>query len=47
MRHTYTLEKNEIMTFSEQWMGQQVIVAHKTAHTQKDKYYAFSPICRI
>ena len=54
MWYTYTIKyyqplkkKKEIKSFAATWMDLEVIILSEASHTEKDKYYILSLICRI
>ena len=47
MEYYSAIKKNEIMPFATTWMDLEVIILSEASHTEKDKYYILSLICRI
>ena len=47
IEHYSAIKKNEIMPFATTWMDLEVIILSEASHTEKDKYYILSLICRI
>ena len=47
MEYYSAIKKNEIMPFATIWMDLEVIILSEASHTEKDKYYILSLICRI
>ena len=47
MEYYSIIKKNEIMLFSETWMGLEIIILSEVSQTEEDKYHVISLICGL